>query len=135
MSQNAPLSGPILLATDREWHNVVSEFLQQEGFSVLTASSREEALSIIQSQKLGGIVMVSDWAMADYESETAGLMEAVKGKIPTVTLITESSRQQSGYRWFNEVFDPPLHEYCTTPFGLDELLSFMQRAGIVPSAE
>ena len=78
--------------------------------------------------------MISDWAMADYESETAGLMEAVKGKIPTVTLITESSRRQSGYRWFNEVFHPPLHEYCTTPFGLDELLSFMQQAGIVPRA-
>lgn len=135
MNQNTLPAASILLAIDGEWHNVVSEFLRQKGFNVLTASSPGEALSLIQSQKLGGIVLVSDWAMADDKDEMAGLMETVKGKIPTVTLITESSRQRSGYRWFDEVFQPPFHEYCTMPCDLDALLSFMQRAGIVPSTE
>ncbi len=135
MNQNTLSPAPILLAIDGEWHNVVSEFLRQKGFNVLTTSSPEEALSIIQSQRLSGIVMVSDWAMANCEDETAGLMEVVKGKVPTVTLITESSRQQSGYRWFAEVFQPPLHEYCTMPCDLDQLLAFMKRAGIVLGTE
>ena len=78
----------ILLATNREWRNVASKFLQQKGFTILIASSQEEALFIIQSQKLSGVVMISDWAVTNDDSNVPGLMEAVKGKFPTVTLIT-----------------------------------------------
>ena len=108
---------------------MISKFLEQQGYSVLTASSQDKALQIIQSQSLRGLITVSDWAITSEDGKVAGLMAAARGKIPSVTLI----RKTGNYRWIDEVFDPPFHEYCTIPFGLNELLDFMRRAKMIPS--
>jgi len=127
MAQGTSQRAPILVAIPDEWRSLVCCFLEQKGFSVLSVSSWDDASAAIQSRQLSGIVVVSEWAMASEDGATAGLVEIVKGNIPTVTLV----RKIQDYRWFDEVYSRPLHEYCTIPFGLEELWAFMQSSGIV----
>lgn len=131
MSYNSDPLAPILIAIPDEWQNMISEFLVREGYPVLTASSLNDARRLIQSRSLRGLITVSDWAMTSEDGKVVGLMEAARGKIPSVTLI----RKTESYRWFDEVFEPPFHEYCTIPFGLDELLNFMRRANMIPRGD
>jgi hypothetical protein len=75
-------------------------------------------------------VIISDWAMADRDDSTGSVIRLIEGKIPTVTIITETSRQQSGYRYMDEVFFPPSHDYVTTPVSIDELAGRMRKVGM-----
>ena len=121
---------PILIAIPQEWQAQVHKFLEREGFKVLAASSREEALSLIRSQSLSGVVVSSDWAVDDDDGKNIGLIEPIRGKIPTVTLITRQSFRDRGYSVYDAVYVPPLHQFCTVPFDLEELLLRMKRAGM-----
>ena len=85
------------------------------------ASSMEEPLSIIRSQSLSAVIMISDWAMASDDGKTDGLMKAAIGKIPTVSRITPTTWHQARNRWFGELYHPPLHEYCSVPVAMEQL--------------
>ena len=126
MTMNAPPHTHLLLAIPDEWQNILRAFLEAKGFTVLHAESQEEAWQIIQSQSLCGLITVSEWGMTR-DSSTTGLIKLIKGQLPSITLI----RQTETNRCFDEVYAPPLHQYCTIPFGLEELYSAMQRATIV----
>ena len=120
MSQNCTSPLPILIAISDNWRDEVCKLLEQEGFTVLVATSRDNALALAQSRRLRAIIVTSDWAMASEDGKTVGLIETVKAKTPTVTLI---QRTHHGRRCFDEVFHPPLHEYCTVPVAVEELLA------------
>ena len=125
------LSHPILVAIPNEWSPFVCEHLEKLGFSVVATYSKDETLEVLQKQKeFECVIIVSDWAMSNQDSDTDGIIKLVQGKIPTVTIITETSRQQSGYQYMKEVFFPPNHEYVTSPFGVDELVMRMKNMGI-----
>ncbi len=122
---------PILVAVPNEWSSLVCEYLEKQGFAVVATHSQEETASMIRGAKdLRGIVIISDWAMENQNDPAVGIVRSVQGKIPTVTIITETSRQQSGYRYMDEVFFPPSHEYMTAPFDLDQLAACMRKVGM-----
>ena len=125
------VSLPILIAIPNEWSSQVCEHLKQLGFPVVATYSEEETLEVLEKQgEFRGIIIVSDWAMSTQDNDVNGIIKLIQGKIPTVTLITETSRQQSGYRYMDEVFFPPSHDYITTPFDLEELVARMRHVGI-----
>ena len=122
MVQTTSAQATILIAVPDEWREELSQLLEREGLSVKLASSTEESLSIIRSQSPSAVVMISDWAMTSDDGKTDGLMKAVIGKIPTVSLITPTTWHQARNRWFDELYHPPLHEYCSLPAGIEQLL-------------
>ena len=123
---------PILVAIPNKEGLQVSEYLEHQGFPVVAANSQEETLAILREQKeFRGVVIISDWAMTEKDDSFEGVIKLIEGKIPTVTIITETSRQQSGSRYMEEVFLPPSHDYVTTPFSLDELAGRMRKVGMV----
>ena len=123
---------PILVAIPNEWSPTVCEYLEQQGIPVIATHSRDETLAMLKkSEDFRGMIIVSDWAMSTQSNDNDSIINLVKGKIPTVTLITRTSIQQSGYRYMDQVFFPPSHEYATVPFDLDELTLRMQRVGMI----
>lgn len=115
----------ILVAVPGEERELLGQCLEQGGFSVLLVPSKDETLSAIQAEAFRAIVMISDWAMAS--GETDGLMSIVRGKIPTVSLITQTTWEEARDRWFEELYHPPLHEYCSVPVSMEQLLPRLKR--------
>jgi DNA-binding NtrC family response regulator len=107
----------VLVAIPDEWRTQVQQILEQNGYSVVMATSKDEARIILSESQLNGAVIVSDWAMT-HEGSGASLIQLTKGRIPTVWMIQKSTPRQ----WFEELYQPPLHEFCTVPFAADELL-------------
>jgi len=128
MTQTASLPVKVLIALADEWREMLQQVLEQAGFSVLLADSKNEALSIIQMQSPSAVVMISDWALESDKGKADGLMESVKGKIPTVSLISQRTWQDARYRWFDYLYHPPLHEYCSVPVGREELIVRLEKA-------
>jgi hypothetical protein len=123
---------PILVAIPNEWGSQVCDYLKNHGFPVVATSSPDETRAMVEkSGDLRGIIIVSDWAIETQNDSNVGIIKLVQGKLPTVTLITETSMQESGYRYMDEVFFPPSHEYMTVPFDLDELAARMRKVGMV----
>jgi DNA-binding NtrC family response regulator len=128
MTQTDSPHPTILVAIPDEWREVLAQFLKREGFSVLLVTSLDEASSIIHSQSLSAVVMISDWAIASDEGKTDGLMKIVKGKIPIVSLITPRTWRDARSRWFDELCHPPLHEYCSIPADTEQLSRHLSKA-------
>ena len=123
---------PILVAIPNVEGSQVCEYLEHQGFSVVATHSQDETLAMLQERRdFRGVVILSEWAMADEDNSTGGVIRLIQGKIPTVTIITETSRHQSGYRYMDEVFFPPSHDYVTTPFALEELAGRMRKVGMI----
>ncbi len=93
---------------------------------MLLADSKDEALSIIQTQGPNAIVMISDWALESGRGKADGLMEFLKGKVPTVSLISQRTWQDARDRWFAYLYHPPLHEYCSVPVDQEELIGRLE---------
>jgi DNA-binding NtrC family response regulator len=127
MAQAASLPVKVLVALADEWREILQQVLEQAGFFVLLADSKDEALSIIQMQSPSAVVMISDWALESDEGKADGLMESLKGKVPTVSLISQRTWQDARDRWFNYLFHPPLHEYCSVPVGREELIVRLEK--------
>lgn len=124
-------SNPILIAIPGAWSSQVCQHFAKKGISVIATYSKSETLAIIRQKKdLRGLIIVSDWAMSDKNDTSDGIIKLVKGKIPTITIITDTSRQNSGYLYMDEVFFPPSHEYISAPLAIDELEARMQKIGM-----
>ena len=54
-------------------------------------------------------------------------MKVVREKIPTVFLITGETWKTDRYHRFEELYHPPLHEYCSLPVSKDELIIRLQK--------
>lgn len=124
----------ILIAMPEEWGKITCPYLHAHGFSLIAAYTKEEFSKLLRQQTgLNGIVAISDWVMSEQNGNEDGIIKQLQGKIPTVTIITYESRQESGYRYMDEVFFPPKHEYVTAPFGVEELVVCMEKVGMMKS--
>ena len=122
----------ILIAMPEEWGKLTCSYLHAHGFSTIAAYTKEEFTKLLRQQTgLSGIVAVSDWVMSEQNGNEDGIIKQLQGKIPTVTIITDESRQKSGYRYMDEVFFLPKHEYVTAPFSLEELAVRMEKVGMM----
>lgn len=119
----------VLLAISAEWQHQVAELLQGKGITTLVAHSLEEAKASVTSPGVGGIIITSDWAMEE-DKDGRNFIEAVRDKMPTVTLILGETMRESRPVLFSRTYFPPRHEFCIVPFDLDELLGRMLRSGM-----
>lgn len=107
------------------------EALEAHGYTVVAVRSKQQAVHRLQTRKDWlGLVAISDWMMADAQGEP-GLIELTKNKLPTISLITPTSRQETGYRYMDEIFFPPQHAYVGLPVDADTLVARMIKAGMV----
>lgn len=111
----------VLVAIPDEWRVQVQQLLEQKGCTVVVAAAEDEARTLLQKGQLNGAIIISDWAMA-HDEDKVSLLQLARNKIPTVCLITENTWRNARDKWFEELFHPPLHEYCSTPVDADELL-------------
>ncbi|MCB0020363.1 MAG: hypothetical protein KDE09_21370, partial [Anaerolineales bacterium] len=96
---------------------LVRMILVAHDFHVVLVSSEKEALQSIDSEGASAIVMTSDIALG--WDKPKGLIDHLKDKIPTLTIIRQLPYEMDQ---FKEVYYPPKHEVCYTPFGPTELL-------------
>ena len=115
MAQSASSPIKVLIALPDEWGKTLQELFEQKGFFVLLADTKDKAVTAIQKQNPDAVVMISDWALESHKGNADGLMEFVNGKIPTVSLISKETWQNARDRWFDYLYHPPLHEYCSIP--------------------
>ncbi len=118
----------VLVALKSDWRETLQQILEQAGFLVLLADSKQEAELIIQAQPIDAVVMISDWALESDKGKSDGLMEFTRGKIPAVSLISPTTWQNARERWFDYLYLPPLHEYCSLPADADELIRRLNKA-------
>jgi DNA-binding NtrC family response regulator len=124
-----PPQRKVLLALPDNWKNEVHQFLSDKGLEVVQASSFEEAVAIVQSQDLQGMIIVSDW-LTSTDGTISDLMEKAPKVVPMVMLI----RAGTSYSWFDKLYQPGFREYCTIPLDLDELNLFLKRVGMIGQA-
>ena len=122
------LAKPVLLAIPVETNNLsggdsFADHLRSGGFVVVEAFSYEDALEIIQSQNLFAVVMISDWAME--QDNFPGLIEFLKDKVPTYSLITQTTMQKVGYDWFDKLYKDRMHEYQGMPSDVDAIIVWL----------
>jgi hypothetical protein len=121
----------VLLAIPEEWNNLSEgglfiDYLRNEGFDVMDASSYEAALGIIQSQDLFAVVMTSDWAIRQ-DNGSPGLMEFLRDKVPTYSLITQTTGHKVGYDWLDELYKGQKHEYQNMPAAIDAIIVWLNQ--------
>jgi hypothetical protein len=118
-------SKTVLVALPEEWAAETCRFLENEGYPALSAYSYENALMAIQSQQIFSVVMISEWAIQQ-DDGSPGLMKFLKGKIATYSLISQTTWKYHRKDWFDELYEPPRHEYRSMPFELKPLLLFLK---------
>jgi hypothetical protein len=67
--------------------------------------------------------MCSDWAIKQ-ENGLPGLMVFLKGRVPTMSLITTTTYRNCD-NWLHELFDPRQHEYQHMPADIDALIVWL----------
>lgn len=119
----------ILLGLPENLLHVVTAAIGQ--IEVHKTTTPEDTIAALEIMLFDGVVIISDWTMYSREIQSSTIINLIRDKnIPSVVLITKW-QNADGYDLFNKVFLPPKHEYCTVPFSTDELIHFMQLAGIV----
>ncbi len=116
----------LVAISNHEWSALVGEFLRENGFEVVTASSLEESAELVKSRHLDGIVMTADWAVTETGGGSETLIGLAKDKIPTVTIITIEER--SHWDILDVVYPSAMHQFVTTPFSCEGLLGRFERA-------
>ncbi len=106
----------VLWATDTLIH-----LLESHGFSIVKVNSAQDVLPFISTHNFTAILILSDWALE------IRLMEYVKGKTPTICLISQETWQNHRINWFDELFHPPTHEYISLPTDADELVIRLEK--------
>ncbi len=119
----------VLVAIPFDYRKEVCDFVEQQGVSVVAASTHAEALRIARSQTLRGIITVGEWAIADNKSDLPGLIEDGDGLTPAMMLVTSEVFDRF-FNWYNAHYSP-LKEYCHVPFDIEEIRLGMNRVGMI----
>jgi len=119
----------VLVAIPDDYRKEVCDFVEQQGLSVIAASTLAEALNIAQSQRLRGIITVGEWAIVDNDNNLPGLVENGDGTTPAMMLISREGFDRF-FNWYNAHYSP-LEEYCHVPFDIEELRARMKRVGML----
>jgi DNA-binding NtrC family response regulator len=118
---------PILVAVPLDWRNDIEAILEKENYVVVMAAAKDEALQLLDSRQWGGFITTADWVIEDID--TMSLIERIKGKMPTLTLITEESVEQFGFgQVIDKTYLSAIHQFCTVPFSSEELIGRLHRA-------
>ncbi len=83
--------------------------------------------AISKNDDFCGVIMISDWAMDDADKNRKGVFALLKDKIPTLTIITNDTFKNSGYKYMDEVYFRPMHDFVTAPFDAGSLENWMLR--------
>jgi hypothetical protein len=95
-------------------------FLEDQGFTTISIALETDIRSAIEKHIPSAILILSDWALE------IGMMASVKGKIPTVCLISDDTyRNTEKNNWFEELFHPPRHEYTHLPGDMDQIANLL----------
>ena len=113
------LATPTVLGTTDEL--TLIQLLESHGFSIFKVNSAQDILPLLSTHNFTAILILSDWALE------IRLMEYVKGKIPTVCLISQATWQNHRNTWFDELFHPPTHEYISWPTDSNELVIRLEK--------
>jgi two-component system, response regulator PdtaR len=110
------LREPVLLVVEDEVliRLSVSDFLRNEGFSVIEAGSAGEALTVLKARSDISVV-VTDIRMSG-ALEGLDLIREIRKSFPTVKIITATAYQIS----------EPVEATITKPYSLDGLLSVIK---------
>ena len=114
----------ILLACPEELGTLLSGYLHEKGFDTIDAFSYTVAIEMIQSQELSAVVLISDWAIKQ-EDGSPGLMEFLRYKIPTYSLITSSTYQKAEFYWPDDLYYGRKHEYQYLPANIDAIVVWL----------
>jgi hypothetical protein len=121
-------SDPVLLAAPSTLHDLLQPRLESMGMPVVLAASPEEALLIIRSQPLSGLMTTTEWSIShDGEHDRpAAFVKAAGEKMPVVFII---DWKKSGRRFFELRLDSELlqSEYVSVPFDWRGLVDAMRR--------
>src|SRR5689334_23071651 len=110
----------VLLAVPENWRTELREFLAGHHINAAEAASYEAALSAIEEQAYAAIIVVLQWAWIN--SSTSQFWQEISENTPVLLLIPRGT----DYRWFDVIYTPPLHDYCTLPVGTDEIAAFFK---------
>jgi CheY-like chemotaxis protein len=107
---------PVLLVVEDEVliRLSTSDFLRNEGFTVLEAGSAREALTVLNARSDISVV-VTDIHMSG-ELEGLELIRAIRNTFPSVKIITASAYQ----------ITEPVEAVVTKPYSLERLLSVIK---------
>jgi CheY-like chemotaxis protein len=110
------LREPVLLVVEDEVliRLSVSDFLRNEGFTVIEAGSAREAVTVLKARSDISVV-VTDVRMSG-ELEGLDLIREIRRSFPDVKIITASAYQIS----------EPVEATITKPYSLDHLLSVIK---------
>jgi DNA-binding NtrC family response regulator len=116
----------VLLAIPNAWRIEINNHLTREKFKVIEAALYEQALALINDQQYEAIIVVLQWAV-NGNAELTQLWNSIRQNIPVLVLVPSGTN----YSWFNKVYKPPLHSYCTIPIDPDEIDSFLKINGLL----
>lgn len=127
MDNHAISASLLLIGIPLEWQSEIEVFLKDKQFTTLFSASKDEATKIIQSRKLGAVIITSDLVFDDNISQDVIVL--TYGKIPTLTLILDETFKKLGQaKVFDKVYNPEaFQEFCTIPFDVDEMILRLQK--------
>ena len=128
--KNENMKHPVLVAIPQEWYeewfDVAARYFTKKDIPTIVVTSKQKFLQLLDVQKLSAFVAISDWVVDDLESPS--LIEQLKGQIPTVTIVTEASKKEYSYAILDKIYFFKLHQYCTVPFDIEELIVRLSQA-------
>jgi len=116
---------PILISTPEYFRSVILEFIQSNHLKTIIVESPQEAIHTVITTKLRGVILDGEWNDIQGDLKPTIIDLAQNKKLSTVTLIRKVRVI------FDHVYHPPLHQFVTIPFGIDELEVMMRRASII----
>ena len=122
MVNNLDVSELLIIGVPHGWKASMEKTLEDELFSVLFSSSKDDAIKIIQSRELCAVIITSDFV---FHSETnQDILSLTYAKIPTLTIIRKETVEKLGQEVvFDKVYNPKaFQEFCTAPFDMNELI-------------
>ena len=120
-----PLTEPVLVAVPIEWRALETQLVANR-FPHFIVYSKQAFLQALNSQTFSAFAVISDWVIDDLDSPS--LIEQMNGEMPTLTIITEESRKKYGYQAIDKTYLSAMHQFCTVPFDVAELIGGLNRA-------
>lgn len=106
----------LIVEDDRQIRNFINFSLKSQDYACIEATTGKEAMSVIATQKLSGIIL--DLGLPDMDG--IELIKEIRG-FSDVPIIVVSARDQINEKV--EALDAGADDYLTKPFSIEELLA------------
>lgn len=109
---------------DNDWDRLYAAFVENQFHPIKQVSpSPDFLLQTIAFYHPDAAVILPDWETTSNLQFSIELFTAVAPILPTVTIITRKT-----YPWIDQLFQPPLHQYVTSPFDAKEPVLWAKQA-------